>query len=154
MMKLYLFMDDKEQITDVNNIDNWPAEYTLDDTGPVTGKIRSHEDSIRLLKVPTQIMARRSAQKVNNLIADVCMDWDKGTEHWPKQYMELTKRVHNHWYMSWNGKIWSQKNSIRLLKGPTQTMARRSAQIVKNMPVDVCMDWGKGAEHLRKKCSK
>ena len=47
------------------------------------------------------------------------------------------------------GKIQPQEYSIRLLNGPTRTMAGRSAQTVNNMPAGVCMDRVKGEENWR-----
>ena len=87
-------MEEKEQRTDVNNTDNLPLYYTLDDIGLGTGKIRPQEDSIRLLKVPTQTMDGRSAQKVNNLSADICIDRGEGAENRQQQYRKLTKIIH------------------------------------------------------------
>ena len=51
--QIYVWIDEKDQITDVNNIGNWPREYTLDDTGLGTGKFWPQEYSIRSLKAPT-----------------------------------------------------------------------------------------------------
>ena len=68
------------RLTDVNNTGNRPIEYTLDDTCLRTGKIRPQEDSIRLLRGPTQNMAGSPAQTVNNMPADVCMDRGKVAE--------------------------------------------------------------------------
>ena len=48
------------------------------------------------------------------------------------------------------GKIQPQGYSMRLLEGPTRTMAGRSAQTVNNLPEYVRIDQGKGAEHKRK----
>ena len=79
-------MEDKEQITDVNNTGNLPREYTLDDTVLGMVKIQPQEDSIRLLKGLTRTMAGRSTQTVNNLPADMSMDKVKGAKQRHKQY--------------------------------------------------------------------
>ena len=79
--QIYVWIEEKEQITDLNNVVNLPREYTLNDTGLVTGKILPQEDSIRLLKVPTRTMDRSLAQTVNNLLADVFMIRGEGAGH-------------------------------------------------------------------------
>ena len=79
--QIYLWIEAKELSTDTNNVNNRPREYTLDDTGIGTGKIRPQEYSIHLLKGPTQNMAGGSAQTVNNLLAGVCIDIGKGEKH-------------------------------------------------------------------------
>ena len=85
MMILFIYMEDKDQITDLNNTGNWPREYTFDDTGLGTGKIRPQEDSIRLLKYPTWTMAGRLVQTVKNMPVDICTDRGEGAEHRRKQ---------------------------------------------------------------------
>ena len=82
---IYISIKEKEWDTKVDNLRNLTGEYTLDDTGLGTVKIRPQEDSIRLLKGPTRIMAGRLAQTVNNLPAGVCMYQCKGTEHRQQQ---------------------------------------------------------------------
>ena len=78
---MYVLIEAKEQRTDVNNIGNTPVEYTLDDSCLGKGKIWPQEDPIRILEGPTQIMAGRSAQTVNDMPADICMYQGKGAEH-------------------------------------------------------------------------
>ena len=100
---IYVWIEAKERSTNAKNVRNRPGEYTLDDTGLGTGKIRPQEDSIRLLKGTTQTMAVRLAQTVNNMPVDICMYWGKGAEHRHQQHKELTRRIHPQWYRSWNG---------------------------------------------------
>ena len=83
--QVYLWIEAKEHSTNVNNVGNQPGEYTHNNTGLGTGKVRPQEDSIRLLKVPTQTMAGRLAQTVNNLPADICMDVGEGAERQQQQ---------------------------------------------------------------------
>ena len=92
--QIYVWIEANERSTDVNNVDNRRREYTLNDTGLGTGKIRPQEDSIRLLEGPTRTMAGRSAQTDKNLPADKCMIRVEGAEHRRQQREELTKRVH------------------------------------------------------------
>ena len=66
MTTFYTYMEEKEKIPNLKNTRNWPIEYTLDETGLRTGKIRPQEYSILLLKGPTWTMAGRSAKTVNN----------------------------------------------------------------------------------------
>ena len=79
--QVYVWIEAKERITNNNDVRNIPGEYTLNDTGVGTGKIRPHEDSIRLLEGPTRNMAGKSAQTVNNMPAGVFMDQGKGADH-------------------------------------------------------------------------
>ena len=72
--QVYVWIKEKERSTENNDVRNIPGEYTLNDTGIGTGKIRPQEYSIRLLKGPTRTMAGWSAQTVNNMPAGVCMD--------------------------------------------------------------------------------
>ena len=87
--------------------------------------------------------------------AYVCMIvYIKGKEHstgvknignWPIEY------THNNTGLG-TSKILPQEYLIRLLKGPNQTIAGRSAQTVNNLPAYICMDRGEWAEHWRKHC--
>ena len=102
-LQIYVWFEAKEQIIDNNNVDNLPREYTLDDTGFGTVKIRPQEDSIHLLKGCTRTMAGRSAQTVNNMFVDICIYRGKGAVHWQQKRKEYFKRVQHRWYRSWNG---------------------------------------------------
>ena len=84
---MYVWIEAKERSTDVNGVGNQPREYTHNNMGLGTGKIRPQEYLMRLLEGPTRNMAVRSAQTVNNLPADMCMNRGKGAGHRRHQHM-------------------------------------------------------------------
>ena len=93
-------------------------------------------------------MAGRSAQTVNNMPAYIYIsikekEWDTKVDNLRNLTGEYTLDDTSLGTV----KIRPQEDSIRLLKGPTRYMAKRSAQTVKNLPAYICMDRGEGAEH-------
>ena len=83
--QVYVWIEVKEQSTDVKNVGNRTIEYKIYDTGLRMDKLRTQEDSILLLEGPNQTIAGRSAQKVNNLPAYICMYRGEGANHQRQQ---------------------------------------------------------------------
>ena len=145
--QMYVWIEAKEHSTDVKNVGNQPVEYTHNKTGLGTGKSDHRKIQYASPKVPLKLwMEGRLRQST---ICSQIYLWIEAKERVTNANNVGNRPVGYTLYDTGlvTGKIRPQEDSICLLKGPTRNMAGRLDQKVNNLPTDICMDRGEGAEH-------